>query len=147
MSVGIINMQIALSQELIDILDYYPRLMNGVGMKISIERFIGETGYLIPINGRIDRVVEKIAESVFEEDVVYSSLENRPWLRPKLKLRRTSSAFVQFLYSNLENENEAIHELIVTIAPVKMDDFKPFCSSVFRVFKRNAWPLDADWMY
>jgi hypothetical protein len=113
-------------------------------MKLIIKRFVGEVGYLMPLNGRVDHVVAAVAESVFSEDVVYSSLDKTVGRRPRLRLRCIPIVIGQFSLYILADRMEGLDEFTITITPVQSKDFKSFYRSIISVFEREMWPLEAD---
>jgi hypothetical protein len=113
-------------------------------MKLIIERFVGEIGYLIPLNGRVDHIIAAVAESVFSENLVYPSLDKTIGRRPRLRLRCLPTAFGRFSCFILADRMEGLDEFTVIITPVQTKDYKPFYQSIISVFKREMWPLEAD---
>lgn len=109
-------------------------------MKLLYKRMVGDTGYVIHIDSKVDEAVAAIAERVFSEEIVYSSLYKTKSHRPKLRLR-----CLPWGYDSATSVGMIMgEELIITVSPVLTQDFKPFYSNIIKLFKRESWPLDAD---
>jgi hypothetical protein len=105
-----------------------------VAMKLLFMRFVDDVGYLFPIDSSVDDAVAAVAESVFSNEIVYSSLFKDIGRCPKLRLRCLP-------WENRMGEEE----FTITITPMLTKDFNLFNSKVIRLFKRESWPLDADY--